>query len=469
MHQHFRTFLASAVAAALAGGLLTMTAGSATALVPGAHGDFNGDGYRDIAVAAASARVGERSGAGQVVIVYGGVGDLSSARSITISQNSPGVPGTAESGDGFGEAIAVEDFNGDGYGDLAVGAPGEDVGTDTDGGTVAILWGSETGLTSGTTINDPAPSSHDRFGRVLSALADSDGKPDLAIGSTTPTIDVYRGGFSKSGATGGSYRFVPPSWVTTAPVSMTSGNIGGGDVIADLVVTGPATYYVLGSSLGLNSAGATRLPSGGSAAIGDFDNNGRQDVAIGSPDQDGGVVRVYNGSESAPSATPSYTITQDTPGVPGASEAGDRFGASLAVSRAGYGYQNLAIGVPGESLGDATATGAVTFLYGGPEGLIGARPMAGTDPQFFSQNSPGVAGNDETGDRFGGALHIADTDNDRNEDLVVGVPGENSGDGTVAYLRSDGGIAPSGTPGITPAGTGVSTTGSPDFGRMLAG
>ncbi|MEW2615819.1 FG-GAP repeat protein [Streptomyces sp. NPDC047880] len=426
MHQHLRTLLATAAAAALAGGLLTTTAGSAAALVPGAHGDFNGDGYRDFAVAAAGARVGERSGAGQVVIVYGGVGAPSSARTINISQNSPGVPGTAESGDGFGDAIVVEDFNGDGYGDLAVGAPGEDVGTDTDGGTVAILWGSETGLTSGRTINDPAPSSHDKFGRVLSALADSDGKPDLAIGSTTPTIDVYRGGFSDSGATGGSYRFVPPSWVTTAPVSMTAGNIGGGDVIADL-------------------------------------------VAIGSPDQDGGVVRVYSGADDAPSATPAYTITQDTPGIPGTSEAGDRFGASLAVSRAGYGYQNLAVGVPGESLGGATGTGAVTFLYGGPEGLIGARSMAGTDPQFFSQNSPGVAGSDESGDRFGGAVHIADTDNDRNEDLVVGAPGENSGDGTVAYLRSDGGIAPSGTPGITPAGTGVSTTGSPNFGRMLAG
>jgi hypothetical protein len=461
--------LAIAAAAALAGGLLTSTAGSAAALVPGAHGDFNGDGYRDIAVAVPGAHVNGRSGAGQVVIVYGGVGDPSSARSVVISQDSTGVPGTAESGDGFGDAVAVEDFNGDGYGDLAVGAPGEDVGTDADGGTVAILWGSEAGLTSGTTINDPAPSSHDGFGRVLAALADSDEKPDLAIGSTTPTIDVYRGGFGKSGATGGSYRFVPPSWVTTAPVSLTAGSIGGGDVIADLVVTGPTTYYVLGSALGLNGASATRLPSGGSAAIGDFDHDGRQDVAVGSPDQGGGVVRVYNGAGNAPSATPSYTITQDTPGIPGASEAGDRFGASLSVSRAGYGYQNLAIGAPGESLGGATGTGAVTFLYGGPEGLIGARPMAGTDPQFFAQSSAGVAGSDETGDHFGGAVHIADTNNDRNEDLVVGVPGENSGDGAVAYLRSDGGIAPSGTPGITPAGTGVSTTGAPSFGRLLAG
>ncbi|MFG3013765.1 hypothetical protein ACGFZB_25650 [Streptomyces cinerochromogenes] len=469
MHQRLRTVLATATATTLTSALLAAAAGTAAALVPGAHGDFNGDGYRDIAVAAPGSYVGGRSGAGQVVIVYGGVSDPSSARSVVISQDSPGVPGTAESGDGFGGAIAVEDFNGDGYGDLAVGSPGEDVGTDTDGGTVAILWGSETGLTSGTTIADPAPSSHDKFGRVLTSLVDSDDKPDLAIGSTTPTIDIYRGGFSKSGATGGSYRFVPPSWVTTAPVSLTAGNFGGGDVIADLVVTGPTTYFALGSASGLNGASATKLPSGSSAAIGDFDHDWHYDIAIGSPDEGGGVVRVYNGAESAPSATPSYTITQDTPGIPDTSETGDRFGASLSVSRAGYGYQNLAIGAPGESLGGATGTGAVTFLYGGPEGLIGARPTAGTEPQFLAQSSTGVAGSDETGDHFGGAVQIADTNNDRNEDLIVGVPGENTGDGAVAYLHSDGGIAPSGTPGITPTGTGVSTTGSPSFGRYLAG
>ncbi|MGX1885793.1 FG-GAP repeat protein [Streptomyces sp. NPDC055287] len=389
--------------------------------------------------------------------------DPSNARRAVISQDSAGVPGAAEAGDGFGGAIVAEDFNGDGYADLAVGAPGEDVGTDTDGGTVAILWGSDAGLVSGVTVADPAPSSHDRFGRLLTALSDSDQKPDLAIASDKPVIDVYRGGFTKSGANGGGYRFAPPASTTTAPASLTSGNFGGHDLIADLVVTGANTYYVLGSASGLNPASHTKLPTSSAAAIGDYDNNKFQDIALGSPDESGGIVRVFNSDANGPAAAVSYSITQDSPGIPGASEAGDRFGASLAVTRwNGGSYQNLVVGAPGESLGSATGTGAVTYVHGSENGLDGIS----NDAWFYAQSTPNVAGNDETGDHFGSSVHLADTHNDGVTDLIVGVAGENSADGAVVYLRA---VGYSGTPGITPAGTGVSTTGSPAFGAHLAG
>ncbi|WP_028799245.1 FG-GAP repeat protein [Streptomyces sp. 142MFCol3.1] len=70
-----------------------------------------------------------------------------------VSQNTTGVPGTAESGDFFGVETVYADFNGDGYDDLAVGSPSEKVGTDTNGGTLAVLWGSASGLTGkGVTI-----------------------------------------------------------------------------------------------------------------------------------------------------------------------------------------------------------------------------------------------------------------------------------------------------------------------------
>ena len=51
----------------------------------------------------------------------------------------------AESGDRFGAALAVGDFDDDGFADLAVGAPGEDAGSTADAGTVNVLYGSSSG------------------------------------------------------------------------------------------------------------------------------------------------------------------------------------------------------------------------------------------------------------------------------------------------------------------------------------
>jgi hypothetical protein len=45
-------------------------------------------------------------------------------------------------------AAASGDFNGDGFADLAVGAPYEDVGTVADAGAVNVLYGSAAGLSS---------------------------------------------------------------------------------------------------------------------------------------------------------------------------------------------------------------------------------------------------------------------------------------------------------------------------------
>ncbi|MFD9097790.1 hypothetical protein [Streptomyces collinus] len=341
------------------------------------------------------------------------------------------------------------------------------------------LWGSDAGLTSGVTVADPAPASHDKFGRILAALVDSDQKPDLAIGSDIPTIDVYRGGFTKAGGNGGGYRFVPPASVTGAPAAIASGNFGGEDVIADIVVTGASTYYALGSATGLSPASTVKLPTSTSVAIGDFDNNYYEDIALGAPNEGGGAVRVFHSDAKGPSATASYTITQDSPNIPDTSEPGDRFGASLEVAASrGYGSQLLAIGAPGESLGSATGTGAVTLVHGGEQGFDAIGADSTTYARFFAQSTPNVPGNDETGDHssscdhrihFGSSLHLADTHNDLDWDLLVGVPNENAGDGAAVYFRGNTDPSASGTPGISAFGTGVPTSGSPLFGAHLTG
>jgi len=54
----------------------------------------------------------------------------------------------AETGDRFARAFAVGDVDGDGFDDLTVGVPAEDVGTVFDAGAVNVLKGAAGGLTS---------------------------------------------------------------------------------------------------------------------------------------------------------------------------------------------------------------------------------------------------------------------------------------------------------------------------------
>ena len=115
-----------------------------------ASGDFDGDGYADLAIGVP----GENLGAGLVNVLYGGPDGLQYDRNRYWSQNSVGIPGRSEPGDGFGSALATGDLNGDGYDDLAIGVPGENVLVAgvlnvVDLGTVNVLYGGPRGLRKG--------------------------------------------------------------------------------------------------------------------------------------------------------------------------------------------------------------------------------------------------------------------------------------------------------------------------------
>ncbi|MFJ8637062.1 VCBS repeat-containing protein [Streptomyces sp. NPDC093568] len=490
MHKHhLRLALATATAAALTGGLLTVAASTATAAdsttVP--HADFNGDGRGDVAFSADGAYVGGKSDAGQLVVLYGTATGVSSAKRHTISQNTTGTPGTAEAGDRFGYDTAFADFNNDGYDDIAIGAQGEDVGSDVDGGGLAILWGSASGITgNGVTIADPAPTAHDRWGKNLAAGDfDGDGKADLAVGSNNSTLYVFKGGFSSSGIPGGRYTIKPPIVGTelSGPLNLTAGDVNG-DSRTDLVVDGyenqteygwNRNYYIPGSSSGLSTAGIKTVKPGVITAIGDIDNDGFGDIVSGAawnavaedgtpvPDSaKGGKVWVTYGTASGPGTATG--ITQDTGNVPGASETNDWFGYELDLGDVnGDNYLDLAIGVAGENIGSAVNTGAVTVLYGGASGLNTA-----SGAQSFAQSTAGVPGNDENDDMFGIDLKLDDVTGDGKADLIVG-SAENDGNGGVTYLPSNGSkITTTGSLSIAPSTSGVSTTGSPYFGANFA-
>ncbi|WP_129841644.1 FG-GAP-like repeat-containing protein [Streptomyces sp. RFCAC02] len=171
------------------------TALTAAEGLTGAIGDVDGDGYGDLVIGDPQDPLGTRPtgrSGGEITVWYGGPGGIDPAQSPTrLWQGSNGLPGTSEADDAFGTSVGVGDADGDGYADVAVGLPGEDLGTVQEAGSVIVLSGTADGLTGrgarsfnqGVAGVSGAPEYWDLFGeRVRLADHDGDGRADLTVG-----------------------------------------------------------------------------------------------------------------------------------------------------------------------------------------------------------------------------------------------------------------------------------------------
>ncbi|MFD3836045.1 FG-GAP repeat protein [Streptomyces sp. NPDC058642] len=471
-----------ATAAALTGGLLTLAAPAATAATTKQYtADFNGDGYGDVAFAAPYAKVGGKGMAGYVAVLYGTKNGLDPAKRTVLSQNTTGVPGTAEAEDTFGEALAIADLNKDGYTDLAVGAPGEDVGTDVDGGSVTVLWGSASGVKGGTAVKDPAVSSHDNWGSLLTTGDfDGDARADLAVGTGGTKSYVIRGGFTRSGTTGAVKKIGLPE--TAYSVDAMKAGDTNSDKKSDLVLTyrthntshasGSWSRGVayLGSAAGPDTTAPRPLNGGTSIALGDIDGDGYDEIALGNvfteeDDQSGslgGRVVVIRGSAGGPvnGDAPMAELTQSSEGVAGTDEAGDGFGGAVSIGDFNAdGYGDLAIGIPFEDTIQAEDTGASMVLVG-PR-LDGGRAI--------SQDTYNVPGTSESTDYFGSDVLLSDVTGDGRADYTVTAGFENEGTGAVWSLHgTTSGITTAGIRSFGPGSLGM-TSGYGAFGAGLIG
>lgn len=195
---------------------------------------------------------------------------------------------------------------------------------------------------------------------------------------------------------------------------------------------------------------------GTTLAAGDFDGDGRAEIAVGAPgdgERSEGAVTVLH-----PRARTTRSISQGGPALSGDPETGDRLGSALTTGDFdGDGRADLAIGVPGEDLNSMPASadlgeGAVHVLYG---------PALTERGEMWSGKSGGLPGDARRYDRFGAALTAADLDGGGTTDLAVGAPSR----GAVYVLRGA-------RPGLSAAGGALLTSpfgAAGQFGWALAG
>jgi hypothetical protein len=308
-------------------------------------GNFDGDNFDDLAIGSPLSCAGDSEGpqdSGAVFVAHGGSGGLLALEGYFLSEDSTDIFGDAADGERFGAAVAAGDFNGDGYDDLGIGVPAEG-----DNGSVYVVLGSPFGLIyAASSFWAPgalgiAPEAGARLGAALAAGDfDGDGHDDLAVGDPEQ-------------------------------------NLGLADEIADAGLVA----FAFGSSSGFDLSRTVLMgePAGSDAgdrfgwalAAGDFDRDGRDDLAAGAPLEDAngtnkGSVSILMGEAGAGIGTRSREILAGVDGIPGEPQSHQDFGRALVAGDFdGDSFADLAIGAPWYDLAGLLAdVGMEIVLYG---------------------------------------------------------------------------------------------------------
>ncbi|WP_415947925.1 trypsin-like serine protease [Streptomyces sp. KLOTTS4A1] len=319
-------------------------------------------------------------------------------------------------------ATRITDFNGDGAEDIAIGDPMATVGGDTTAGLVRVIYGGGKGTAQIDQDLDWVPGGAeggDHFGNHLATVDyNEDGYTDLVVSASEENVgSVVDAGFV-------DILYGGPEGLGTGAKKATHFEQGSGS--GDIGGSGPEKGDRMGASL-----------AAGTTAEGEpWILIGAPGEALGSLTKSGVAFYVRGGTD--------VVIHQDSPGVPGAAEAGDAFGSSVA------GDENfIAIGAPGDDIGGDANAGNMAVLSHKLD--ANGRP---TVVMGLDQDNAKISGTAEAGDKFAAALALvayrpsgAATATD--SILAIGAPGEalsvdggaqraNAGNVMLVHIKADG-------------------------------
>jgi glycerophosphoryl diester phosphodiesterase len=381
-----------------------------------AQGDFNGDRKPDLALGVPLDDSAAES-AGWAGLVLGG-------------DRFPG-PVQGQSGteaDGqWGSVLGVGDYNADRFDDLAIGYPQRDF-SGTDSGAVWLIDGGPGGIGMlSRPIGSQSPAGSHMGAALVTLDYNGDTVPDLAIAAPDRTV------MNVAGA----------GQVTVMPGLRGSGPVATGALVLDRAAEQmDPDIEVPGEPIRNERLGAA-------LAAGDFDGDLVDDLVIGVPAADAGLIKAAGGILVAYGAASDMTgdpilkqvreLNRDAPEVPGEPERNSSFGGALVVADFDRdSHDDLVIAAPDATVNGRRNAGELVVLYGAESGFDPARS------QVINQETALLPGDAESRERFGALMAAGDANGDGYPDLVLGLPDEavagqpNVGTLTVVYSSPTG-------------------------------